>query len=58
MGLFRKNREKEYEEKWQEAHDKVILFIKSRRTLDGNIIADDVAVKLLRILYNVPEKTK
>lgn len=47
--MFRKILEEE--KRWKEERDEVISFIKSRRTTEGNIIADDVAIKLLRMLY-------
>ncbi len=41
---------REYEE-WKRKRDKTISFLKSRRTSDGHIIADDFAIQTLRDLY-------
>lgn len=42
--------QREYEE-WERKRDKTLSFLKSRRTSDGNIIADDFAIQQLRDLY-------
>lgn len=48
------NKQKKSYNDWKQERDLTIDYLKSRRTQDGGIIADDLAIQTLRDLYAGP----